>query len=44
MLSAGVGFPLTIWFAMLHIFCFAPSMSPPIDPVVSRQNTTSTFG
>src|SRR5262245_34648821 len=29
---------------MDQIFCLAASMSPPMLPVVSRQNTTSTFG
>src|SRR4051812_49647742 len=29
---------------MAQIFCLAASISPPMLPVVSRQNTTSTFG
>src|SRR6266542_3570564 len=29
---------------MDQIFCLAASISPPMLPVVSRQNTTSTFG
>jgi len=43
-LRSGVGLPEAIWLEMDQIFCLAPSMSPPMLPVVSRQKTTSTFG
>src|SRR5476649_2211163 len=42
--SSGTGFALTKSFAMDQIFCFAPSISPPIDPVVSRTKQTSMRG
>src|SRR5437868_4315794 len=39
-----MGFPEAIWLEMDQIFALAPSMRPPMLPVVSRQKTTSTFG
>src|SRR5262245_51900557 len=41
---SGVGRPLAIWLQIDQIFCLAPSIRPPMLPVVSRQKTTSTFG
>ena len=39
--TSGVGFAEMMSFAMLQIFCFAPAMRPPIEPVVSRTKQTS---
>lgn len=44
MRTSGVGFLETMLFAIAQIFCFAPSISPPMDPVESRTNATSTRG
>src|SRR5262249_21166428 len=33
-----------IWLQMAQILALAPSIRPPMLPVVSRQKTTSTFG
>src|SRR4051794_4676813 len=41
---SGAGRPLAIWLTMDQIFCLAPSIRPPMLPVVSRQKTTSTWG
>src|SRR4029077_19528196 len=43
-LNSGVGFVLIISLAIDQIFCFAPSIKPPIEPVVSRTKQTSMRG
>src|SRR5947208_10379722 len=42
--SSGVGFALIISLAIDQIFCLAPSIRPPIEPVVSRTKQTSIRG
>src|SRR6266567_5874736 len=42
--NSGVDFALIISLAIDHIFCLAPSIRPPIDPVVSRTKQTSMRG
>src|SRR6476619_4296966 len=42
--NSGVGFALIISLAIDQIFCFAPSIKPPIEPVVSRTKQTSMRG
>ena len=42
--NSGVGCALIISFAIDQIFCFAPSIKPPIEPVVSRTKQTSMRG
>src|SRR5438067_8854212 len=42
--NCGVGCALIISFAIDQIFCFAPSIRPPIEPVVSRTKQTSIRG
>src|SRR5437764_14224582 len=42
--NSGVGFELIISLAIDQIFCFAPSIKPPIEPVVSRTKQTSMRG
>src|SRR5436853_1010336 len=42
--NSGVGCALIISFAIDQIFCFAPSINPPIEPVVSRTKQTSMRG
>src|SRR4029078_4268558 len=42
--NSGVGFVLIISLAIDQIFCFAPSIKPPIEPVVSRTKHTSMRG
>src|SRR6266404_4933942 len=44
MRMSGVGLALVISFAIDQIFCFAPSMRPDIEPVVSSTKQTSIFG
>src|SRR4029453_6422303 len=41
---SGVGCALIISLAIDQIFCFAPSIKPPIEPVVSRTKQTSMRG
>src|SRR5205823_1642940 len=43
-LNCGVGCALIISLAIDQIFCFAPSIKPPIEPVVSRTKQTSMRG
>src|SRR5437870_6191619 len=43
MRMSGVGLALVISLAIDQIFCFAPSMSPDIEPVVSSTKQTSIF-
>src|SRR4029077_11572826 len=42
--NSGVGCALIISLAIDQIFCFAPSIKPPIEPVVSRTKQTSMRG
>src|SRR4029077_6407363 len=42
--NSGVCFALIISLAIDQIFCFAPSIRPPIEPVVSRTKQTSMRG
>src|SRR5215467_11622421 len=42
--NSGVGCALIISLAMDQIFCFAPSIKSPIEPVVSRTKQTSIRG
>src|ERR1051325_6904981 len=42
--NSGVGCALIISLAIDQIFCFAPSIRPPIEPVVSRTKQTSMRG
>src|SRR3954451_22283147 len=42
--NSGVGCALIISLAIDQIFCFAPSIKPPIEPVVSRTKQTSMCG
>src|SRR5882757_1774098 len=42
--NSGVGCALIISLAIDQIFCFAPSIKPPIEPVVSRTKQTSIRG
>src|SRR6266576_1166408 len=42
--NSGVGFALIISLAIDQIFCLAPSIRPPIEPVVSRTKQTSMRG
>src|SRR5205807_2683759 len=42
--NCGVGFALIISLAIDQIFCLAPSIRPPIEPVVSRTKQTSISG
>src|SRR6267143_5196212 len=42
--NSGVGFALIISLAIDQIFCLAPSIKPPIEPVVSRTKQTSIRG
>src|SRR6188472_2648398 len=42
--NSGVGCALITSFAIDQIFCFAPSIKPPIEPVVSRTKQTSIRG
>src|ERR1041385_7803018 len=42
--NSGVGLALIISLAMDQIFCFAPSIRPDIEPVVSRTKQTSMRG
>src|SRR6476660_1075986 len=42
--NSGVGLALIISLAIDQIFCFAPSINPPIEPVVSRTKQTSIRG
>src|SRR5215468_2451713 len=42
--NSGVGCALIISLAIDHIFCFAPSIKPPMEPVVSRTKQTSMRG
>src|SRR5205814_4852052 len=42
--NCGVGCALIISLAIDQIFCLAPSIRPPIEPVVSRTKQTSTRG
>src|SRR5687768_17091717 len=44
MRSSGEGFALAISLTIDHTFCFAVSMTPPIEPERSMQKTTSTRG
>src|SRR6185436_4635601 len=39
--NSGVGCALIISLAIDQIFCLAPSIKPPIEPVVSRTKQTS---
>src|ERR1017187_10386344 len=41
---SGAGLAVAMSLAMDQIFCFAPSISPPIEPVVSRTKQTSILG
>src|SRR6266540_4442094 len=41
---SGVGLALVISLAIDQIFCFAPSMRPDMEPVVSSTKQTSIFG
>src|SRR5436190_20068833 len=43
-LNCGVGCALISSLAIEQIFCFAPSIKPPIEPVVSRTKQTSIRG
>src|SRR5881396_2744662 len=44
MRMSGVGLALVISFAIDQIFCFAPSINPDIEPVVSSTKQTSIRG
>ncbi len=44
MRTSGVGFLAMTLLAIDQIFCFAPSISPPMEPVESSTNATSTRG
>src|SRR5947207_12146381 len=44
MRMSGVGLALVISLAIDQIFCFAPSMRPDIEPVVSSTKQTSILG